>query len=297
MKTDIFLTYLRQRRNYSELTVKSYESDLLQFESFLTKDDNDKSVLEDDGLITVNSVRSWIMTLSEQGISARSINRKLSSLRAYFRWVEINNAEFKNPMLKIVSPKMSKRRLSAITNDDMQMLLEQRPSEEDFDAFRNYVIVELLYATGIRQAELLGIKQTDISFTDRQLKIFGKGNKERIIPIGQKLMDDIIKYIDLKQRYSIKQTALMVTKEGKVLTKEQLYRIVHKLLENVNISEKSPHTFRHTCATHLVEEGADIMNVKNLLGHSSLKATEIYTHTTIEQLKKEYKRTFEQNFN
>ena len=143
----------------------------------------------------------------------------------------------------------------------------------------------------------MAIEEKDISFEKKQLRILGKGNKERIIPIDSKLITDIIKYIDLKHRYNISESKLMVTKDGKPLSKYQLYALVHKLLENINVSERSAHIFRHTCATHLVNEGADIVNVKNLLGHSSLKATEVYTHTTVEQLKKEYKRSFEQNFN
>ncbi len=297
MNIDEFLTYLKNRRNYSDLTLQAYESDLLQFENFLIKDDTDKAILNDDSQITVNSIRSWIMTLTESKVTARSINRKISSLKTYFRWRETLDKDFKNPMLKIIPPKMSKRKLAAITNDDMAILLQNRPNEDDFDAFRNYLIVEILYSTGIRQAELLGIDEKDISFSSRQLRVIGKGSKERIIPIETKLINDILKYIDTKKRYNIEESKLMVTKKGKVLSKYMLYSIVNKLLENINVSERSPHVFRHTCATHLINEGADIVNVKNLLGHVSLKTTEVYTHTTIEELKKEYKRSFEHNFN
>ena len=297
MNIDEFLTYLKNRRNYSDLTLQAYESDLLQFENFLIKDDIDKAILNDDSQITVNSIRSWIMTLTESKVTARSINRKISSLKTYFRWRETLDKDFKNPMLKIIPPKMSKRKLAAITNDDMAILLQNRPNEDDFDAFRNYLIVEILYSTGIRQAELLGIDEKDISFSSRQLRVIGKGSKERIIPIETKLINDILKYIDTKKRYNIEESKLMVTKKGKVLSKYMLYSIVNKLLENINVSERSPHVFRHTCATHLINEGADIVNVKNLLGHVSLKTTEVYTHTTIEELKKEYKRSFEHNFN
>ena len=297
MKTEEFLKYLKLHRNYSDLTVQSYESDLRQFEEFLFKDDNRPLDRDDDSLISVNVVRSWIMTMTENGITSRSINRKISALKSYFKWVQQNDTEFKNPMLKIIPPKMSKRKLSALSKDDIAGLLSARPDGSDFDAFRNFLITEILYATGIRQAELLAIEEKDISFENKQLRILGKGNKERIIPIDSKLITDIIKYLDLKHRYNISESKLMVTKDGKPLSKYQLYALVHKLLENINVSERSAHIFRHTCATHLVNEGADIVNVKNLLGHSSLKATEVYTHTTVEQLKKEYKRSFEQNFN
>jgi integrase/recombinase XerC len=297
MQIDNFLTYLRLNRHYSELTIQSYQTDLLQFENFLTKDDNDKSVLENDNLISTNAIRSWIMTLTESKISPRSINRKISSLRAYFRWIELNDLDFENPTLKIINPKTSYRKMSAIPENDMQTLLDNLRNEEDFIAFRNYLIILLLYVTGIRQAELLSIKEGDISLMLRQIRIIGKGNKERIIPLGEEIISKITKYIDLKRRYNIEETTLFTDEKGKRLSKFQLYSMVHKLLENIAVSERSPHVFRHTCATHLVNEGANIMNVKSLLGHSSIQATEVYTHTTIEELKKEYKRSFDHNFN
>ena len=297
MQIDNFLTYLRLNRHYSELTIQSYRTDLLQFEIFLTQDDNDKSVLENDNLISTNAIRSWIMTLTESKITTRSINRKISSLRAYFRWVELNDLDFENPTLKIINPKTSYRKMSAIPENDMQTLLDNLRNEEDFIAFRNYLIILLLYVTGIRQAELLSIKEGDISLMLRQIRIIGKGNKERIIPLGEEIISKITKYIDLKRRYNIEETTLFTDEKGKRLSKFQLYSMVHKLLENIAVSERSPHVFRHTCATHLVNEGANIMNVKSLLGHSSIQATEVYTHTTIEELKKEYKRSFDHNFN
>lgn len=297
MQIDNFLTYLRLNRHYSELTIQSYRTDLLQFEIFLTQDDNDKSVLENDNLISTNAIRSWIMTLTESKITTRSINRKISSLRAYFRWIELNDLDFENPTLKIINPKTSYRKMSAIPENDMQTLLDNLRNEEDFIAFRNYLIILLLYVTGIRQAELLSIKEGDISLMLRQIRIIGKGNKERIIPLGEEIISKITKYIDLKRRYNIEETTLFTDEKGKRLSKFQLYSMVHKLLENIAVSERSPHVFRHTCATHLVNEGANIMNVKSLLGHSSIQATEVYTHTTIEELKKEYKRSFDHNFN
>ncbi len=297
VKIQKFLTYLEQRRNYSPHTITSYQTDLKQFDEFLYHDDKQNIDRNDDTKITPIAVRSWIMTLSESGVSSRSINRKISSLKAYFKWKEINDTGFKNPMLKIIPPKTSKRKLSAISLDDMTILVEKRPSEGDFDAFRNYIIMEILYATGIRRAEILSIKHSDISFNHKQIRIIGKGSKERFVPIGDKLIDDLIKYIALKQRYNIKESSLIVTKQGKPLTANQLYYIIHTMLKTYNVGERSPHVFRHTCATHLISNGADIINVKNLLGHTSLKATEVYTHTTIEELKKEYKRSFEQKFN
>ena len=297
MKTDEFLIYLHNVRKYSDLTVLSYGTDLKQFEDFLFKDDKNLRSGDDDAAITVNAVRSWIMTLSECGVSARSINRKISALKSYCKWVETNDKEFKNPMLKIIPPKISKRKTSFIAEEDMEKLLEKNYDENDFESFRDFIMTELLYATGIRRAELANIKDTDFSFVKNQLKVLGKGNKERIIPLGEQIICDVIKYIDLKKRLNFKEERFLVTKEGIPMKAWQIYSVVRRILKDYNVSKRSPHVFRHTCATHLINEGADIVNVKNLLGHSSLKATEVYTHTTIEQLKKEYQRLFGQNFN
>lgn len=283
-----FLKYLKQEKNYSDYTITSYKIDLTQFEEFLNR------IYEDEQEKEVNAkiIRVWLMELSEKGISSRSIYRKIATLRAYFRFIEKDDKDFINPMSKIIAPKMSKRKPVFIFEDDMQRLLSEKPKEDDFIEQRNYMIIEILYATGMRQGELLGLKDDDINLYDNEIKVFGKRRKERIIPIGQQLIDSITKYIDFKRRCDLRKDVFLVNKDNKPMSKKQLYDMVEKKLIGVNISKKSPHVFRHTCATHLINEGADINNVKNLLGHSSLSATEVYTHTTIEELKKEYKRSF-----
>jgi integrase/recombinase XerC len=283
-----FLKYLKQEKNYSNYTITSYGIDLTQFEEFLNRIYENEQEKE----INAKIIRVWLMELSEKGISSRSIDRKIAALRSYFRFVEKEDKDFINPMPKIIAPKMSKRKPVFIFEDDIERLLSQKPKEDDIMDLRNYMIIEILYATGMRRGEILGLKDDDINFYNKEIKVFGKRSKERIIPIGDELIDTITKYIDFKRRCELRKDVFLVNKDNKPMSKKQLYDMVEKKLMGINISKRSPHVFRHTCATHLLNEGADINNVKNLLGHSSLSATEVYTHTTIEELKKEYKRSF-----
>lgn len=288
MKTKEFLEYLKKERNYSDYTITSYSIDLKQFEDFLNK------IYENEQNKEINAkiIRVWLMNLNENGLSNRSIDRKIAALRAYFKYIEKDDKDFINPMLKIIAPKPSKRKPIFIFEDDIQQLFDNKPNEDDFISVRNYLIVEIFYATGMRRGELLPLKHSDISFIHNEIKVFGKGRKERIIPIGEELVKDITKYIDFKKRLCLRNDVFLVNKDNTKMSMGQLYCVVKKMLECINIQKRSPHVFRHTCATHLLNEGADINNVKNLLGHTSLAATEVYTHTTIEELKKEYKRSF-----
>lgn len=289
MKIEEFLTYLKTRKNFSAYTIIAYDSDLRQFEELLaTQTDGDTS----DERISTEIVRLWIMDLADKKISNRSINRKISALKSYFHYLESREELKKNPMSRIVAPKMSKRKMSFIREQDVKSLLEEKYDPEDFEQFRDHLIVELLYCTGMRRSELLGIVSKDISFEGKYIKVTGKRRKERLLPINEKIVQDIIKYMDFKQRLNIEEPHLLVEKDGRIMSVGKLYGIVRKKLQGYDVEKKSPHVFRHTCATHLIDNGAEINNVKNLLGHSSILATEVYVHTTIEQLKKEYKKSF-----
>lgn len=290
MEIDRFVKYLEQERRYSSLTAVSYGTDLKQFEAFWLKDNNQDT---SDRAIDSKVIRAWIMMLHEQNISFRSINRKISALRAYFHWLERFDTMLDNPMEKIDSIKTSQRKILSISNDDMQLLLGQPYNENDFIELRNHLILVFLYATGVRRSELLSLNESSLNFEDKSFKVMGKRRKERIVPLEDKLTLLLIKYIDMKKRLHIKQQALWVDEKGKPMTVGQLYYMVHNKLIATNVSERSPHIFRHSCATDLINNGADIVNVKNLLGHSSLASTEVYYHSTIEQLKKEYKSSFE----
>ncbi|MBQ9255195.1 MAG: tyrosine-type recombinase/integrase [Bacteroidales bacterium] len=288
------MEYIKKERNYSDYTIRSYRIDLQQFISFI-KDVNAQELLPDEELSS-KDIRLWLMQLKHDNISSRSINRKIATLRSYYRFLTLKYPEIfsqtGNPMAKIIAPKVAKRKISQVFEEDMQQLLEEVPNEDDFISFRNYFIIEVLYCTGIRRSELLSLKNSDFNLQAKQIKVFGKGKKERIIPLGEKIIEHFIKYIGIKQRLNLNNEFLIVDENNKVLSEYKLYYLVHKRLENINVGEKSPHVFRHTCATHLLNNGAEINNVKNLLGHTSLSATEVYTHTTIEQLKKEYKNSF-----
>lgn len=289
MRIQEFLTYLEKQKKFSKHTIKAYSIDLNQFERKLARvcegDTSDES-------IDTNIIRVWIMDLSEQGVSNRSINRKITALRSYFHYLEKIDEDIVNPMSKIIAPKIPKRKMSFISKEDMQSILNEEYDEKDFISVRNHLIIEILYSTGIRRSELIGLKEKDISYSDFCFKVLGKRRKERIVIINQKIVDDLIKYIDLKHRLNIKEEFLFVDEKGKVFNEGQLYYMIHKKLLGCSVEKKSPHVFRHTCATHLIDNGAEINNVKNLLGHVSIVATEKYIHTTIEQLKKEYNNAF-----
>lgn len=290
MEIDNFLTYLSKSKNASKHTIVAYASDLHQFEQHLsclcqgnTEDKN----------IDLNIIRIWIMDMADKGITNRSIARKLTALRTYFFYKETVDKDTKNPMNKIVAPKIAKRKMSFISEQEIKKLLNEQYNEEDFLSLRDKLIIELLYATGVRRSELINIKQSDISFERECIKVMGKRKKERMVPVNKKIVADLIKYIDLKQRLNIKETVLFVDKKGKPMSVNSLYYMVHKKLENYDVNKKSPHVFRHTCATHLVGNGAELNNVKTLMGHASVATTELYTHTTLEQLKQEYKKAFQ----
>ncbi|MDR0789698.1 MAG: tyrosine-type recombinase/integrase [Bacteroidales bacterium] len=241
--------------------------------------------------VSASMVKDWMLLLSQNGISARSICRKIASLRAFFKFLEENESIIHNPMVKIIQPKVSKRNPVYIQQEDISRLLKNEKQEEDpFFELRDELILELFYATGIRQAELLTIKETDIDFGNGYVRIFGKRRKERIIPLHRDLAQQIEQYISQRKLRGVACEALFVNKKLQPLTKFQLYSLIHQMLCTANVEKKSPHVLRHTFATHLLNEGADINSIKELLGHSSLSATQVYTHNSIEDLKRAYKQ-------
>ncbi len=290
MEIEKFLTHLKRTKKSSLNTITAYATDLYQFETQVANlcngDTSDKN-------ITLNMVRVWIMDLADKGITNRSIARKIAALRTYFSYIESLDESITNPMTKIIAPKIAKRKMSFISKEEIQKLLNEQYDESDFISLRNKLIVEILYATGVRRSELVGIKHSDISFDRECIKVLGKRKKERVVPINKKIVTDIIKYIDLKQRSNIEGVFLFTDKKGKPMKATALYYMIHKKLEGYEVNKKSPHVFRHTCATHLVGNGAELNNVKTLLGHASVATTELYTHTTVEQLKQEYKKAFQ----
>ncbi len=286
MKLDDFISYLRTERHYSEHTITAYSIDLRQFANYI------KAIFDKEDAKDVNSamIRDWIMQLSEDKVTNRSINRKISSLRSYFHFLIQREDLEKNPLLKVLPVKSSKRNPVFVMKEDMERIINIT-YEDSFFGKRDKLIIELLYATGMRKAELLDLEEKNFNFSKQELRVFGKRRKERIIPIGKEIIDLVKDYSFHKNSLGIKETKLLVNEKYNLLSRVQLDTIVKKYLSLANIEKKSPHVLRHTFATHLMNEGADIMNVKELLGHSSLDATQIYTHNTIEKLKSVYKKT------
>ena len=287
MMIEAFLDYLRFERNYSEHTVVAYETDLRQFGDFL------KSVGEELDYTNVDSdlIRSWVVTLMESSKST-SVNRKLSSLRSFYRFLMKRGKTTVNPLAKITGPKNSKPLPTFLRENDMDRLLDEISYGEGFEAVRDRMILETFYATGMRLSELVGLNDTDVDFSAMQMKVTGKRNKQRLIPFAGELAADLRGYIIIRnETIPERSDAFFVLKNGKRMYPEKVYGIVRRnLAKVVSVKKKSPHVLRHTFATAMLNHEAELKSVKELLGHESLATTEIYTHTTFEELKKVYEQ-------
>jgi integrase/recombinase XerC len=289
MKLERFLQYLKFEKRFSPHTIEAYHLDLRQFQEYLLMNYD----LSDARSVTVNHIRSWMVYLVQQGITARSINRKLSSLKAFFKFLlEQKDIDF-NPMAQIIAPATNRRLPVFVKEDNMATLLEDVDFGEGFTAIRSRLIVELLYGTGIRRAELIGLTIDRFNYHGSSLKIRGKGNKERILPLGNYLADLLDRYLKQRKEHfpDCSYDNLLLTNKGLPLYPLFVNRLVNQYLSLVTtIHKKSPHVLRHSFATHLLNRGADLNAIKELLGHSSLAATQIYSHNTIESLKKVYQK-------
>ncbi len=291
MLIERFLQYIKYERGYSEHTYTSYETDLLQFKDFVEK----KSRKEFDSLsIETNDVREWVVSLMKQEEKASSVNRKLSALKSYFKFLRRSGLMETDPMRQIIAPKREKRLPTFLRESEIENLLDGIDDEfgSDFEGVRNRLIVETFYTLGIRLSELIGMKDPDVDFSGRSVKVTGKGNKQRIIPFGEKLKLSMQEYLRLRNE-TVQRVgdSFFVRENGEPMYPVMVYRIVHEHLERVSsLKKKSPHVLRHTFATAMLNNGAEINAVKELLGHANLAATEVYTHTTFEQLQKIYKQ-------
>ncbi len=287
MSAASFMKYLRYEKRFSPHTLIAYENDLRQFFDFLSITYNITNIAEG----THSIIRSWMVSMIEGGMNARSVNRKITALKTFYRYLIREGTIKTNPMQKIQSPKMAKRLPEFVDESNMDTLLDQTPFSNDFDGRRNILILEMLYGTGIRRTELVNLQQEDVNFHMGQIKVLGKRKKERIIPINNELKQKIKEYLSEKDKLEQKdEEFLFVNKKGKKLTESVVYNVVKKYLSQVTtLQKKSPHVLRHTFATHLLNNGADLNAVKELLGHANLSATQIYTHNTIERLKNIHK--------
>lgn len=297
MHLESFYTYLQYERRYSRNTLDAYRNDLEAFGAFIRAEYGEG----DPGLTDVHhrQVRAWVISLMESGVSARSVNRKISTLKTFYRFCLQQKVIRKNPMARITAPKTPKNLPVFVERGSMQDLFSvvegDYPVETEQQCFvqlRDSMIIEVLYATGMRRGELLGLSDQSIDRSKGQVKVLGKGNKERIIPVSTNLVGLIDKYIAERDRLFGKGSAFLVTASGKPAYPRMVYTVVHRVLQKVTtLTRTSPHVLRHTFATHLSNNGAELNAVKELLGHASLASTQVYTHNSIEQLKKIHKRS------
>ena len=282
-----FKNYLKFEKRYSNNTVIAYENDINQFIEYLVTQYN----TEDITAITHYMIRSWMVSLIHAGITPKSINRKLSSLRKYFLFLKREGAISVNPAQKIIAPKIGKRLPGVIRKSEIDLLLDQYLPSGSFSEMRDRMIIMMLYSTGMRRAELIGLRDSDIYLSGSYIIVTGKGNKQRMIPLTEEVIDELKMYIELRNDYFGSKSAgyLILTDKGNKLYPKFVYNKVVKNISMVSSSIlRSPHILRHSIATHLSDESVEINALKALLGHSSLSSTQMYTHNSIEKLKKAY---------
>ena len=284
---DQFLNYLRYERNASPQTVQTYEESLREFESYLA--------LREKGLslqaVDTDLIRDWMESLMDKGNSASTINKKLSALRSFYHFALSRKLVVKDPAHAIVGPKKSKPLPQFLREGEMDRLLDVLEWDNSLKNVRARTLILLFYETGLRRSELIGLDDSDVDFTVGQLKVTGKRNKQRIIPFGEELSEVLKGYMAVRDEQCDKKCcALFLNDKGMRMTGAQVYAIVHKYLTLVtSLKKRSPHVLRHTFATAMLNNGAGLESIKNLLGHESVSTTEIYAHTTFEQLKRVYK--------
>lgn len=288
MLVEKFLQYLQYEKNYSSHTVLSYKNDLEQFCLFLEK----SCVQRDVENANREQVRQWVVQMMEEGILSRSVNRKISALKSFFKFLQHEGMIKKNPTKNILLPKTNKPLPLFFKEKEVDSVLTDVIIGSSFEDCRDRLIIDLFYETGVRVSELVNIKDTDIDSYKGYIKVIGKRNKERHIPIGKNLINTVADYIKLRDKEVGANTKyLFVRRDGRNMYSRLVYNVVHNNMSHVSsISKRSPHVLRHTFASTLLNNGADLNAVKELLGHSNLAATEVYTHTSFDQLHKIYKQ-------
>lgn len=284
-----FLSYLQYQKRYSKHTVISYKTDLVAFQFFINNLYGETPI----GEIKPAIIRTWLASLKEEGNSSRTINRKISALKSFFKYHIKKDVLQNSPMTVIGSPKNAKRLPQYVDKKDLDTLFTYVEFPDNWEGATQRLLLQILYNSGIRQAELINLEQNHVDMINGSIKVLGKGNKERIIPISVELKESIRSYIQQKKVLfpSINESSLLLNKKGKKLYPRYVYDVSKKYLSMVTtIDKKSPHILRHSFATHLTNNGAEINAIKELMGHSSLAATQIYTHNNIEKLKETFKK-------
>ena len=284
-----FSDHLKFEKMYSAHTVRSYHDDLTQFNDYLETQFGGMKLRD----ISAPVVRSWLASMKQHKMTARTITRKISTLKSFYKFMMRSGVVAKSPMTGIVSPKLAKKLPSYVEEKQLKTLFRDVEFEDDWNGYTAKVAIRMLYQLGIRLSELVNCREAQVDHANRQVKILGKGNKERIIPVGKELLKLLKDYAGKKRQVfeQPEKTYLLVTGKGKKLYPKYIYRLTHDYLELVTtIEKKSPHVLRHSFATHLMNNGAELNAVKDLLGHASLAATQVYTHNTIEKLRNVHKR-------
>ena len=280
-----FLEYLLLEKKYSQNTVKAYRSDLISFRDFFF-------IAYDDIHIETahySQIRSWIVSLVKSELSNRSINRKVTSLRTFYKFLQKTKQIVSNPLSKHTSLKIEKKVEVPFSESEVHSVLNLETDFTDFISLRNRLIIELLYGTGMRRIELIQLKESSISFSEKTIKVLGKRNKERLVPLLPSVSEILKVYLNLKNERFPFNSQLFLTEKGRNIYETLVYRVVTNSFKNVTSKiKKSPHILRHSFATHLLNEGADLNAVKELLGHASLASTQVYTHNSLGKIKKVY---------
>lgn len=285
MAVDNFFAHLTLEKKYSTHTITAYQKDIQSFHNFI------RNEFEQEDLAVAKTVmiKDWMMNLVNSGMSPQTINRKISSLKSFYRYLVAQEIIKTNPANQIHSLKTGKQLPSYIEKERLNNFLNTEIDKNNFSHARSRLIMEMFYSTGIRRNELIELTEQSIDFSGNFIKVKGKGNKERILPLTKKLSDNIRYYIELKHNtFPDSNTYVFLTDKGAKVYAEFIYRIVKKQLSGLTSSKKSPHVLRHTFATHMLNNGADLNSIKELLGHANLSATQVYTHNSIEQLKAIY---------
>lgn len=283
-----FLNYIQYERNYSDRTVEAYSDDLEHFEDFVTRMTGSFDPLKPD----LNIVRGWMAEMGQRHQAASSIKRRICCLRSFYRYLRRQGLITTNPLTLLPSPKIPRTLPVWISEDQMDYLLDDIDYGQDFEGIRDHLLIDMLYSTGMRRSEAAGLKDRDVDLDGHQLKVMGKGNKERLIPTGPELEALIAQYRDCRNAEVGMETDHFFTDiDGNPLTPQRVYALAHKYLAHLpQLSRKGAHVLRHSFATNMLAEGADLMAVKELLGHASLQSTEVYTHLTPKDIIENYKQ-------
>ncbi len=285
MHIDAFLDYLLLEKKYSQHTVIAYRNDLISFRDFCAVEYDQENIIE----VNYAQIRSWIVSLVDAEVSNRSINRKISSLKSFYKFLRKTKQIDSNPLASHKALKTAKEIQIPFSIKEINNAISEIETDTDFEGIRDKLIVELFYSTGMRRAELINLKISAINFSDRTIKVLGKRNKERYIPLLPSVIDTINTYLNLRINSLEKEDYLLLTQKGNKIYETLVYRVINNYFSKVSTKvKKSPHILRHSFATHLLNEGADLNSVKELLGHSSLASTQVYTHNSLEQIKKVY---------